>query len=54
MKLSNVIDNKSKLIELIKGYFDTKIIEEISQKTKFVQRKSKLNSMIFFSVCVCK
>ena len=53
MKLSSKKENKDKIIELIKGFFDSKFIEETSRMTKFVQRKSKLQGIIFFSyVCL--
>jgi hypothetical protein len=52
MKLSSSNGNKDKLIEIIQGFFDPKFIEEISRLTKFVQRESKLQGMIFFSLCV--
>jgi hypothetical protein len=51
MKLSSKKTSKDKIIEQIKGFFDTKFIEETSRLTKFVQRKSKLQGIIFF-LCV--
>jgi len=52
MKLSSKKTSKDKIIEVIKGFFDSKFIEETSRITKFVQRKSKLQGVIFFSyVC---
>jgi len=53
MKLSNVDENKDKLIGIIKEFFDKKIIEAIAASTKFVQRESKLQGINFFSVCIC-
>lgn len=50
MKLSSK-GNKDKIIELIQKFFDEKFIEEASRKTKFVQRESKLQGLIFFSLC---
>jgi hypothetical protein len=52
MKLSSKKENEDKIIERIKGFFDTQFIEEISRLTKFVQRKSKLQGIVFFSMCV--
>ena len=52
MKLSNANEAKDKLIEVIKGLFDAKFIEETARLTKFVQRESKLQGIIFFSLCV--
>jgi hypothetical protein len=52
MKLSSKKENKDKIIEIIKGFFDTKFIEETARLTKFVQRESKLQCIIFFSMCV--
>lgn len=52
MKLSRKKENKDKIIELIQGFFDTKFIEETARLTQFVQRSSKLQGLIFFSVCV--
>ena len=49
MKLSSKKTSKDKIIELIKGFFDSKFIEETSRLTKFVQRKSKLQGIFFFS-----
>ncbi len=42
MKLSSNNESKDKIIEIVKGFFDTKFIEESARFTKFVQRKSKL------------
>jgi hypothetical protein len=50
MRLSNVNESKDKLIGTIKGFFDTKFIEEIALLTKFVQRRSKLQAINFFSL----
>lgn len=52
MKLSNKKENKDKIIELIQRFFDTKHIEATARLTQFVQRESKLQGLIFFSVCV--
>lgn len=52
MKLSSNKENKVKIIETIKGFFDTKFIEETARATKFVQRESKLQSIAFF-FCAC-
>jgi hypothetical protein len=52
MKLSSKKENEDKIIDRIKGFFDTQFIEEISRLTKFVQRKSKLQGIVFFSMCV--
>ena len=52
MKLSNGTKSKDKIIEIIKGFFDTKFIETTARSRKFVQRESKLQGVIFFSVCV--
>jgi len=52
MKLSSTkstIENKGKIIGLIKEFFDTKFISETARLTKFVQRKSKLEAYFFFS-----
>lgn len=52
MKLSSDEKNKDKIIEIVQRFFDTKFIEETAKLTKFVQRKSKLQGVIFF-FCVC-
>jgi len=52
MKLSIKKANKDKLIEIIQGFFDTNFIEKTARLTKFVQRSSKLQGIIFF-FCVC-
>ena len=52
MKLSSKKESKDKLIEIIEGFFETKLIEKIARVTKFVQRESKLQGVIFFSMCV--
>jgi hypothetical protein len=52
MKLSSTSENKDRLIEIINGFFDAKFIDEASRLTKFVQRESKLKSILFFSLCV--
>lgn len=49
MKLS-ITENKNRLIATIKDYFDSEFIDKISRETKFVQRTSKLQGMIFFSM----
>jgi hypothetical protein len=48
MKLSSN-ESKVKITKQIKGFFDTNFIKELSIATKFVQRKSKLQGLIFFS-----
>jgi hypothetical protein len=48
MKLSSN-ESKVKITKQIKGFFDTNFIRELSIATKFVQRKSKLQGLIFFS-----
>lgn len=53
MKLSTKSKGKDKIISTIQKFFDIEKIEEIARATNFVQRKSKLDSVIFFSVCVC-
>jgi hypothetical protein len=53
MKLSSTLstlENKDKVIGLIKEFFDTKYISETARLTKFVQRESKLQGIFFFSV----
>ncbi len=50
MKLSS-IENKDKIIGLIKGFFEPKFIQETARLPKFVQRKSKLQEVSFF-LCV--
>ena len=52
MKPSNGKENKDKIIETIKEFFDSKFIEDMSKLTKFVQRESKVQGVIFFSLCV--
>ena len=50
MKLSPIIETKSKLLESIRKIFDEKFIEATTKGTQFVQRKSKLQGLIFFSL----
>lgn len=51
MKLSSTKRNEDNIIAIIKGFFDPKFIEETATLTKFVQRESKLQGLIFF-LCV--
>jgi acyl carrier protein len=53
MKLSKKSNDKNKIISIIQKFFDIDKIEETARATNFVQRESKLDSVIFFSVCVC-
>lgn len=39
---------KDKIIGKIKEFFDKKFIETIARTTKFLQRESKLQGIIFF------
>lgn len=52
MKLSSKKENKDKIMEQIKGFFNSKFVEDTALLTKFVQRKSKLQGLNFF-FCVC-
>jgi hypothetical protein len=55
MKLSSTIstlENKDKIIGLIKEFFDTEFISKVSRLTNFVERESKLGGLIFFSLCI--
>lgn len=52
MKLSTKSKDKNKIISIIQKFFDIEKIEATARATNFVQRASKLDSVIFFSVCV--
>ena len=52
MKLSSKNENKSRIIEIIQKFFAPEFINKTSRLTKFVQRESKLQGIIFFSMCV--
>jgi acyl carrier protein len=53
MKLSKNFNYKNNIISIIEKFFDTEKIETIARAKNFVQRNSKLNSVIFFSLRVC-
>jgi hypothetical protein len=53
MKLSKTIKDKNNIISIIQKFFDIDKIEETARLANFVQRESKLGSVIFFSLCVC-
>lgn len=52
MKLSSGTESKDKIIKIIKEFFDKNFIEATARSTKFVHRESKLQGVIFFSLCV--
>ena len=52
MKLSTKSKDKNSIILVIQKFFDNEKIEETARATNFVQRESKLDSVIFFSLCV--
>ena len=52
MKLSTKSKDKNKIISIIQKFFDIDKIGETAKATHFVQRESKLDSVIFFSLCV--
>jgi hypothetical protein len=53
MKLSKNLNHKNNIISVIQKFFAIEKIEELARATNFVKRESKLDSVIFFSVCVC-
>ena len=53
MTLSDVLQDKSKLIVRISKLFDKRTIEKICSKHEFIQRKRVLRAMdFFFFVCL--
>lgn len=53
MKLSKNLKYKNNIISIIEKFFDKEKIETIAREKNFVQRDSKFNSVIFFSLHVC-
>ena len=53
MKLTEVLQDKSKLMEQIQKFFDKEVIEKFSRESGFIQRKRMLEGMDFFSLLVC-
>jgi hypothetical protein len=52
MKQTKTLHDKNSLVEQISKFFDKEKVEQVARETKFVQRESKLDGMIFFSLCV--
>jgi hypothetical protein len=53
MKPSQKDENKDKLISEISKFFEKDLVENIARETGFVQRSRKLDSLNFFSMCIC-
>jgi hypothetical protein len=53
MQISDVLQDKNKLIGRINTFFDKEVIEKFSRQSGLVKRKRVLECMDFFSLLVC-